>query len=310
MRRGTGRWTVRRKLRPLMGMVAALMFQAPNHAWAEWVYEIGRDELRGRDTRLALLRSLPKKAGDSAGGAYLVFRERDGGLGAFLMYSGPSVDCPKTGCKVPARFDEGNVLALDGYPTNKRDSLSLSEPKTLLEAARLGRQLIVELATTDKGAVQFKFDLTGFEWPQLDSNAPFRKGLGSLQWGAPVPSELTELTTRPTGNVNCYKGAVPEGNPWKGITIQSASYCFVDARFAYGLIESPATKAGRESLRRAITSVAGEPTDIVLDWERWDSQSGDDVVGLTLISGRKDKGKEVSSLFIVRYRPLDFFKVE
>lgn len=310
MRGGAGRnshWSV---ARALGGAFVALICQIPGDGWAQWVYEPGRDEWRGSDDRLALLRSLPRPDADLAGEAFLVFRERRGSVSAFLMYPEERVDCAEAGCEVPARIDGGKVLAVEGGATNERGSIVLRDPKVLLEAVRLGKQLIVELPTIDKGAIQLRFDLTGFEWPQLDRNAPFRNGVGSLRWGDPRPPHFTKFAAPPIGNVSCYESGAPDGELWTKAIVDSARYCFVDSRFAYAAFSSPATKAGREGLRSAVIAAAGPPRSLIADMERWEAQPGAEIVSLALFRGSAGQGPSSSSLLLISYRPLDYFKAD
>ena len=148
-----------------------------------WVYLGVADEMRGKTSYMAKLRSVNRV--DIGGGHGDVgldltlggYEEYDFPIALFRLSDGEFADCGSEGCRVEYRIDDDEVLGISGDLTDS-DSIMGCSARTveqmgitgcMIENLALfyglldGRKMIVEVDISGRGPTQFVFDVSGLQ---------------------------------------------------------------------------------------------------------------------------------------------------
>ena len=148
-----------------------------------WVYLGVADEMRGKTSYMAKLRSVNRVdigGGHGDVGLDLIFggyEEYDFPIALFSLSDGEFADCGSEGCKVEYRIDDGAVLGISGYLTDSggimgcsaRTVEKLGTSGCMIENSALfyglldGRKMVVEVDISGRGPTQFVFDVSGLQ---------------------------------------------------------------------------------------------------------------------------------------------------
>ncbi|MGN7068850.1 hypothetical protein ACTHSI_00495 [Neisseria sp. P0001.S004] len=156
-----------------------------------WVYSGVVDEMRGKTSYMAKLRSVNRVdigGGHGDVGLDLIFggyEEYDFPIALFRLSDGEFAECGSDGCKVEYRVDDGAVLGISGYLADSGSIMGCSartveemgitgcmiENSALFYSLLDGRKMVVEVDISGRGPTQFVFDVSGLQpldkWPGL-----------------------------------------------------------------------------------------------------------------------------------------------
>lgn len=156
-----------------------------------WVYSGVVDEMRGKTSYMAKLRSVNRVdigGGHGDVGLDLIFggyEEYDFPIALFSLSDGEFAECGSDGCKVEYRVDDGAVLGISGYLADSGSIMGCSartveemgitgcmiENSALFYSLLDGRKMVVEVDISGRGPTQFVFDVSGLQpldkWPGL-----------------------------------------------------------------------------------------------------------------------------------------------
>lgn len=291
-----------------MKLLALSLLAIPTISHAAWEYKTVRDEMRGTEVRVALLRSTNSVQLEFpyAGGSQLdlVLRQKSGIADAYLVIEKGQLACLSPSCKISARFDEGDVIELVGEPGQNTSTVFLEHPQLISETIRLAKKLIVEVSLHNDGARQFKFDLDGLEWPWPSATPSIHQGLGEQKWAAaPLPSMSTPTQAK-ASNAVCYEGPIPDDPKWKAANVLQVNYCFVDSKLWYAVANSQASPSGIAALRKLALSLMGrKPDSAIPGYESWRGDTQGNLFGAALMGSPEKKSSAPWSL-LIRYEPV------
>ncbi|QGS30281.1 hypothetical protein [Cupriavidus metallidurans] len=139
--------------------------------FAKWEYSENEDKMRGTKVKYAALASdnlvpldFPYKPGTRLN---IMIRKKSGAKDeVILQVDKGQIPCGYSGCKVSAKFDEGQVQTYAGAGTDsgRSDVIFVEASAKFLKALKSSKKVIVEVQFFQSGRQQFEFDSSGLEW--------------------------------------------------------------------------------------------------------------------------------------------------
>ena len=297
--------------------LALALLAVPCLAQAAWTYKTCGADACDIPERLAILQSSNSVPSATVGKGdirvSLVIRATSESISPYLAIDNGRFRCPSTGCKVSARFDQGEWVEVSTAPVQESStapiqdtaSIHLSQPKVMLETIRLARSVTFEVSVAGAGNQQFLFDTSDLDWPPLPVEAKLDAGIGEQKWAAPPSLSLSDPSPAKGADAVCYAAPTPRDSHWQAAKPARISYCFAESRFSYAVVESASTAAGVAALRQLSVALMGRKADTTRPGdENWRGAVDDNLVGATL---RRDPNKQdsPSGVLVIHYTPME-----
>lgn len=142
-------------------------------ATSNWIYNTTKDEMRGREAKLATTVSTNSVDFDFPynGGSKLILTLRKSGNKTDVMVtvSKGQILCGIRGCETAFKFDTGAVqtITMTEPDNHASDVLFVMHDKTedkIINQLKTSKKLVIEVPFYQEGKKQFTFDVSGLKW--------------------------------------------------------------------------------------------------------------------------------------------------